>query len=430
MGNRIGYAPACAALLLACTCAWAAEGGDGYIVKAGAGRARAAEGLRALGVRVRDEIPELGLLVVDREPPTAARERLGIRYVARNGRVRRLDLGPAREVQGTLLRWDANWDMQQIHADEAWKISTGSRSVVLAISDTGGWTHPQLVPNFWANPGENGQDANGKDKRRNGIDDDGNGYVDDHQGWNARRNDGQTIDVHYHGTHVSGTVGAWDDGHQPTSGVAKLVSLMEVPFIDRDGSGTDADAIKSIVYAAKNGAKAINASWGGDEANPALKEAIDYAGARGTLFVAAAGNDEQDNDGAHPAYPAAYDSENIITVASTSAGGAMSSFSNYGLRTVDLGAPGDNIYSTWNPQQQPTIRPFWYYSISGTSMAAPHVTGAIGLIYAVNPRLDWRAVKRIILETVTPNKDLQGKTVTGGELNVFEAVKRALAARG
>src|SRR6185295_4587097 len=154
-------------------------------------------------------------------------------------------------------------------------------------------------------------------------------------------------------------------------GVVWHTSLMEVPFLGSDGSGTDEDAIKTIIYAADNGARVLNASWGGGDDSKALRDAIDYAGKKGTLIVAAAGNDGDDND-KHPHFPSSVDSPYLISVAAMNQSNHLSGFSNYGATSVDLGAPGEDIYSTYNPMCNCTEHKF-YGTLSGTSMATPHV---------------------------------------------------------
>jgi len=316
------------------------------------------------------------------------------------------------------------WGMRAINALPAWAITKGSRKVIIAVSDTGTWLeHSDLKNNLWRNAGETGLDANGKDKTKNKIDDDGNGYIDDVHGYNFETNVGNPMENHYHGTHVAGSIGAVGN-NSGIAGVNWETSLMTVKFIGMDGSGTDDAAIKSIVYAADNGAKVINASWGGDEFAQALYDAIDYAGKKGVLFVAASGNDGQNAD-KYPMYPAAYDLDSIISVASISdVKGKLSGFSNYGAKSVDIAAPGENIYSTWNPMQSP-LRRVLYYTISGTSMAAPHVTGVVGLMYAANPNLTSKQVKSILIETAKLTPHLTGKVLANGMVDAGAAVKKA-----
>ena len=383
--------------------------------------------LNQLGVKIRSTIPELGMVVGELAPAQAAlfaQAAQGmIEYIEPNYK---LPLFKSRSNPASYDETGQLWGMKVINAAGAWTVTTGSKSVIIAVSDTGAWKlHPDLQENIWKNPGETGKDSNGKDKSTNGVDDDGNGYIDDVIGWNFETDNNDPRDDHYHGTHVSGTIGAAHNGFGVV-GVNWNTSIMVVKFIGGDGSGTSENGIRTIIYAAQNGAKALNASWGGDDYSQAFVDALDYAKERGMLFVAAAGNDGTDNDKI-PAYPASYENENVISVASISGfDQTLSYFSCYGLKSVDLAAPGERIFSTFNPMYSSAHRD-WYYYLDGTSMAAPHVTGAVGLIYAANPKLNWRQVKDILLSTVTQSQKLKSKILTGGILNVEAAVKKAIA---
>jgi len=417
-------------LLLTSAFSWAAAFAPAarYIVKFKPGQYNQQSflGLKNEGVHVSSKIPKLRMIVTDKIPSKNLNDQ--IEYVTLNGKLHTFMLPPEAFNSGGGSE-NVNWDMRQIEAPEAWKITLGSKDVVVAVSDTGAFEHGQLKANFWHNPGETGLDANGRHKENNKIDDDGNGFVDDVRGWSSVLNDNITSDVHFHGTHVNGTIGADHmNGKGYVKGVVGIVSLMEVPFFDSRLQGSDENAIKSIVYASNNGAKAINASWGGEEDNPALKDAIEYAKSKGVLFVAAAGNSGYNHDGPHKNYPAAYDCENIIAVAASTQGSYLASYSDWGPKTVHIAAPGHDILSTFNPFRYSSL-PYLYYRLSGTSMAAPHVTGAIALIYAANPKLNWRQVKEILLSTATSRSQLQGKVLNGGELNVGAAVKKALELR-
>jgi hypothetical protein len=296
-----------------------------------------------------------------------------------------------------------------ISAPEAWSITTGSSSVTVAVIDTGiDYTHPDLSPSIWINQGENCAGC-----RTDGIDNDGNGYVDDWRGWDFANNDNAPLDDHGHGTHVAGTIGAVGDNGIGVSGVSWNVRLMPLKFLNASGQGAASDAVSAILYAASQGADVINASWGGDGYSQALSDAIAAAGAHGSLFVAAAGNSSSDND-ADPAYPASYDLPNVISVAATDSNDDLAWFSNVGQQSVDLGAPGVNIYSTY-----PGGR---YQYLSGTSMAAPHVSGAAALVKAAFPSAGALGVKAQLLGTVDPDDALAGLTTTGGRLNAGAAV--------
>jgi subtilisin family serine protease len=227
----------------------------------------------------------------------------------------------------------------------------------------------------------------------------------------------------FHGTHVSGTIGAVGGNRSGIVGVAWHVSLMPVKFIDSDGTGTYSGGIGSILYAVDHGAKVINCSWGGNDDSQALKDAVDYAKSKGVLIVAAAGNDGTDTDSA-PLYPADLDCDNVISVTSIfDETGTLSYFSNYGVETVDIAAPGERVYSTFNPTYQ--LDRVYYEYLDGTSMATPHVSGAIALAYAANPHLTWREMKDLVLSTGRKTAKLEGKIKSGAILDVGALVTAA-----
>src|SRR5919204_2591314 len=259
-----------------------------------------------------------------------------------------------------------------IDAPEAWNVTTGSSAVTVAVIDTGiDYSHPDLAGAIWINPGENCSGC-----RTDGIDNDGNGYVDDWRGWDFVNGDNAPFDDQGHGTHVAGTIGATGNNGIGVTGVNWNVRLMPLKFLNAAGSGTTADAVSATLYAAARGADVMNNSWGGDDYSQALADAIAVADAHNSLYVAAAGNDGTDNDTV-PTYPASYDLPNVVTVAATDNRDGLAWFSNIGKRSVDLGAPGVNIYSTYPGNQ--------YQYLSGTSMAAPHVSGAAALVKAAFP---------------------------------------------
>jgi serine protease len=302
-----------------------------------------------------------------------------------------------------------------ISALAAWEISEGSHDAVVGVVDSGvDYTHPDLAPNMFANPDE---------LANNGIDDDGNGYVDDVFGINAITGTGDPMDDHYHGTHVAGTIGAAGDDGLGVVGVSPNVVIMAMKFISSTGEGDIAGAIACIDYAVamKNrgvNLRALNNSWGGFPFSQALEAAISDTNDAGILFVAAAGNSAGDND-VTPIYPASYDLPNVVAVAATTRADALSSFSNYGSDTVDLGAPGSDIVST--------MPSGGYGADNGTSMAAPHVTGAAALVSSANPSLSVAEVKQILMDTGDPLPALAGRTVSGKRLDVERALEAALA---
>lgn len=407
----------------------------GFILKLRQGRSAAGllQAYEVSGGKVVSRIPELGLVVTESDPQrTMDRAWLSeaLEYVEPNRVVRASGVGAS---SGSLDLSDSRhlWGMQAIHAPGAWEITTGDRGVVVAVSDTGSWySHAELQPNLWKNPGESGRDAQGRDKSSNGIDDDGNGFVDDVLGWNFETHSKDPVDYHDHGTHVAGTIGALGGNRLGVAGVAWNTSLMTVKFLGHDGSGTLENGIRTILYAADNGARVVNCSWGGDGYSRALWEAIEYAKTKGTLIVAAAGNSSSNND-LVPAFPASYDNDNLIAVAAISQGATprLAEFSNYGPQSVDLAAPGVDIESTLNPLASGSAQRF-FGKFSGTSMAAPHVSGALALIYSANPHLSWWEAKEIVLSSVRRSSKLEGKVATSGVLDVEEAVKAAVSWRG
>jgi subtilisin family serine protease/methionine-rich copper-binding protein CopC len=298
-----------------------------------------------------------------------------------------------------------------IDAPEAWDITTGSSSTLVAVIDTGvDYRHPDLAANMWVNPGE---------IPGNRRDDDGNGYVDDVHGYDVVNNDGDPMDDNNHGTHVAGTIGAVGNNGVGVTGIAWNVRIMAVKCFDAQGSGSISDAVAAIDYAVRNGAVISNNSWGGNEPfSQALYDAVRRARDAGHIFVAGAGNGNwlgigQDND-ADPFYPANLDLDNIISVAATDHTDQRAFFSNYGATSVDLAAPGVDIRST--------TRNNTYNTFSGTSMATPHVTGVVALVRGQHPEWTYQQVISKILGSVDAVPSLQGKMVTGGRLNAAAAV--------
>lgn len=295
-----------------------------------------------------------------------------------------------------------------IDAPEAWNVTTGGNGdVVIAVIDTGvDYTHPDLAANMWKNT---------KEVAGNGKDDDGNGYVDDVYGYNFVSKKGDPMDDNLHGTHCAGTIAGVGNNSTGVAGVNWKAKIMAVKFLGATGGGSLSDAILAIQYAVKMGAKISSNSWGCVNcSSQALYDAIKATNAQGHLFIAAAGNHAGNNDGTQVSYPSSYDLENIIAVAATDHLDALASFSGYGLKTVDLGAPGVNIYST-TPGKT-------YKSLNGTSMATPHVSGVAALLKAYKPELTHLGIKERILKTVDPIPALNGKSVTGGRLNAYNAV--------
>jgi subtilisin family serine protease len=296
-----------------------------------------------------------------------------------------------------------------IDAPEAWGITTGSPSVVVGVIDTGiDYNHPDLAANMFRNTA---------DCNSNGVDDDGNGFIDDCYGINPAYGTSDPMDDHSHGTHVAGTIGAAGNNGVGVVGVNWNVRLMACKFLDADGFGSTSGAVACLQYFATMYDRGVNLvatnnSWGGGGFSFALRDAIDQHRQRGILFVAAAGNSTRDND-LSVSYPANYYLPNVISVAATTRNDGLASFSNFGRRTVHLGAPGAEILST--------VPGGGYATFSGTSMASPHVTGVAALLKAQDPGRDWKTIKNLLLTG--------GDPVPAGT-NINFLTRRRLNARG
>ena len=309
-----------------------------------------------------------------------------------------------------------------IDAPEAWSLLHDTPGVIVAVIDSGiRATHEDLEANLWVNPGETGFDRFGRDKATNRVDDDGNGYVDDVHGIDTILNTGDPNDPDGHGTHVSGIIGAVGNNRIGVTGVAWKVKLMACRFLEDRVGGSISDAIACIEYARANGARVINASWGNQNYSLFLESAIRRCRDQGIVIVAAAGNEAVDNDST-PSYPASLNLDNVIAVTSTTRTDSFSSAGNFGVASVDLAAPGESIYSTYNRSDSS------YAFLSGTSMAVPHVAGAVALVKARFP--DETHVQSIsrILATTDRLPVLKGKCVSGGRLNLAAALSTPVVA--
>lgn len=383
-----------------------------------------------LGVYVKNTIPSAGIVVIKRpviEIASSAIKQMNqnpaVEYVEPNY-IYRINRAPNDPMYGNLwgLRNVGQPDSAKqvgiqgidIQAEAAWDITTGSRNVIVAVIDTGvDYNHQDLKDNAWINTAE----LNGAP----GVDDDGNGYIDDIHGMNfseATKPVANGLDDHGHGSHCSGVIGAKGDDGLGITGINWNVRIMPVKFLSAEGGGTLEGAILAIDYATKMGANILSNSWGGGGFSQALKESIERSNQAGALFVAAAGNDSNNNDST-PTYPATYDVPNILTVAAVDNRGAIANFSNYGKRTVHVGAPGVNIYSSIVGGQ--------YDSWSGTSMATPHVSGVAALLLANEPNLTAVEMKERIISTTRPFAGLKNKTKSGGIVSAYAALTGAKA---
>ncbi|MDH5731233.1 MAG: S8 family serine peptidase, partial [Gammaproteobacteria bacterium] len=295
-----------------------------------------------------------------------------------------------------------------IDAIEAWDYQAETNPVVVAVLDTGvDYNHPDLKDAIWSNPDE---------IANNGIDDDGNGYIDDVRGWNFVDGTNNPMDNNNHGTHVAGVIAAIGDNQLGMVGVAGLkrnVKIMPLKFMSASGAGTILNAIEALQYAVAKKVKISNNSWGGRSNSLALSAAIEAASAQSHLFIASAGNDGLNNDN-NLHFPSGFDLNNIIAVTASSDKDVLASNANYGVKNVDLAAPGTEIYST--------IRNNAYARLSGSSMATPHVTGVAAILLGHNPGLSYLDLRMIILSNVDRMPSYNGVVASGGRLNAHHAI--------
>lgn len=337
----------------------------------------------------------------------ALRRQRDVLYVEPNSRLQVYEAGANARVPddfGFAQQWslrntgqDGGFPGVDLSAVEAWAVTTGDRGARVAVIDTGiDFFHPDLEANVWVNPGEIPGD---------GLDNDRNGYVDDVTGYDFVSRDGDAMDDGLHGTHVAGIIGAVANNRIGVAGVCWEVSLMALKAFNENGEATLADVLEALDYAVANGARIVNASWGQRDKSRALAEAVAEVHAAGLVLVAAAGNDRSDR----PSYPAAY--PEAVTVAASTSRDQRAVFSNYGS-FVDLAAPGDLVYATL-PNAQ-------YALLSGTSMAAPHVSGAAALVLSRHPGFSNAEVENLLRSSVDP---LSAERYIGlGRLNLAKAV--------
>lgn len=299
--------------------------------------------------------------------------------------------------------------LSPIGASSAWDVRTDASNIVVGVIDTGvDYNHPDLAANMWVNSGE---------IAGNGIDDDANGYIDDIYGVNAVSDNGNPLDDNFHGTHCAGTVGAVGNNGIGVTGIAWRTKIMALKFLDSSGAGSLADALQVLDYALDMKSRGVNLrllnnSWGGGGYSSLLQDRITALTSAGVIFVAAAGNSGTDND-IQAIYPANF--EGAVSVAATRKDDELAHFSSYGATTVDIGAPGMNILSTM-PNGA-------YAPLGGTSMATPHVVGALALLLAQSPSLTVDEAIARLLATADPVQSLEGVTVSGRRLNVNKLLR-------
>jgi subtilisin family serine protease len=299
-----------------------------------------------------------------------------------------------------------------IDAAAAWVFETGSPDVIVAVVDSGvAYGHPDLAANMWSNAQESGAAAS------DGIDNDGNGLVDDRRGWDWVSNDNDPNDLNGHGSHVAGTIGARGNDATGVTGVNWEVRLMALRALDASGNGTSADVADAMAYAVSKGARVVNLSLGGPDLSIAIRDVI--TSSPQTLFVIAAGNSSSNND-AVPHYPCNLTATNTICVAASGQRDDLASFSNYGSTNVDLAAPGVNILSTV-PATDGSYGLAYY---NGTSMATPQVAGAAALLWAAQPGATVTKIRDALLGGVETKPAFTGKVATGGRLNVMSSLTR------
>src|SRR5687768_13027520 len=296
-----------------------------------------------------------------------------------------------------------------ISATMAWATTTGSDKVVVAVLDSGvDYTHEDLAPNIWVRPASLGP-----------YHDNELGMVDDVSGYNAVENSSDPMDENGHGTHCAGIIGAEGSNNIGISGVNWKVRIMPLKFMNAGGSGTMKDAIESINYAINRrkagvNVRIISASWGSTMRSRALEDVIRKAYENDILFVAAAGNSSVNNDRT-PHFPSSYNVPNVVSVAALDRNDELAKFSNWGAKSVAIGAPGVDILSTWLGNA--------YEEKSGTSMATPVVSGVAALIVAQQPSMSVDDLRKKLLASTDPIVALKGKTVTGGRINAAKALE-------
>lgn len=309
-------------------------------------------------------------------------------------------------------RYSSLYGLKKMRLPLAWDATLGSNQVIAAVVDSGvDYTHDDLESNIFTNP---------REIPNNGIDDDGNGFIDDVRGYDFVDQDPDPMDENGHGTHCAGIIGAKGNNGLGVVGVNWRVGLLPVRVLSTAGRGASSDVAAGIIYAVDRGASVINLSLGSPSFSQVVEDAIQYALERDVLVVAAAGNNGQDNDRT-PMYPASSTKSNVIAVAASTGGDTLATFSNYGLNSVDVAAPGDRILST--------IPGNGYDVLDGTSMAAPHVTGLAALLKSLNVSRPSADIRDVILSTAVLRAGLREKVSTGGRVDAAAAVQALVTRR-
>ncbi|MDZ4662759.1 MAG: S8 family serine peptidase [Pseudomonadota bacterium] len=305
------------------------------------------------------------------------------------------------------------WAHKVVQSAQAWDITEGLESTIIAVVDTGvDYNHQDLKNNIWQNPAD----------PINGKDDDGNGIIDDNHGVDYYNRDGDPMDDGSHGTHVSGTIAAEANNGVGGAGQAPKVKIMALKFLGGTDGGGDVDnAVRAIDYAIAKKVRIMSNSWGSTQRSESLARAINRAEQAGIIFIAAAGNNSQNSD-QQPAYPAAFANANIVSVAATDSGDRLANFSNYGMTSVDIGAPGVGIYSS--------VPNDGYQEMQGTSMATPLVAGVVALMLAVKPEATVCELKKALLESADKVSSLQGRILSGARVNAYKAVEAVKTVSG
>lgn len=294
---------------------------------------------------------------------------------------------------------------EDINVAKAWEITKGNRNIIVGVIDTGvDHSHADLKDNMWTNDAE----LNGKE----GVDDDGNGFVDDIYGYDFVNNDGDPMDDHSHGSHCAGVIGA-SHNTKGIAGINANVRIMGLKFLSKSGSGEGSNAIRAIDYAVKMGVNILSNSWGGGEFSQALLDSIKAANDAGVLFIAASGNSSRNND-TGATYPCNYESENVVSVGSFAGTGKKSGFSNHGAKTVHVFAPGSSILSTVPGNK--------YKKMSGTSMACPQVAGMMALLLSHEMMTPGEARQRAIKTSVATD-GLKGYSQSNGRMDAYRLLE-------